>query len=133
MSNTNQICITCTQRDTCQYYDPNRTICVPIMTEQEMQFELMKSQEKVNALRQEVAEMNKEREYWQHYRIQASIAAMQGLISGGIYTSSTIRLAKERGQSGTEFIAQMATEFADDLIAELQKKGGKDDSNVHNN
>lgn len=29
------------------------------MTEQEMQFELMKSQEKVNALRQEVAAMNK--------------------------------------------------------------------------
>jgi hypothetical protein len=49
---------------------------------------------------------------------------MQGLISGNIYTSSTIRLAQERGQSGTEFIAQMATEFADDLIEELQKKGG---------
>lgn len=63
---------------------------------------------------------------WQQVRIQAAIAAMQGLISGGIYTSSTIRLAKERGQSGTEFIAQMATEFADDLIAELQKEGGQD-------
>ena len=67
--------------------------------------------------------------YWQHYRIQAAIAAMQGLISGGIHTSSTIRLAQERGQSGTEFIAQMATEFADDLIAELQKEGGQDDNN----
>lgn len=95
------------------------------MTEQEMQIEIAKEQEKVNALRQEVAEMNKEREYWQQVRIQASIAAMQGLISGGIYTSSTIRLAQERGQSGTEFIAQMATEFADDLIEEL-KKGGEE-------
>jgi hypothetical protein len=61
---------------------------------------------------------------WEEVRIQAAIAAMQGLISGNIYTSSTIRLAQERGQSGTEFIAQMATEFADDLIEELQKKGG---------
>jgi polyhydroxyalkanoate synthesis regulator phasin len=99
------------------------------MTEQEMQFKLMESQEKVNALRQEVAAMNKECEYWQQVRIQAAIAAMQGLISGNIYTSSTIRLAQERGQSGTEFIAQMATEFADDLIEELQKKGGEDENN----
>ena len=66
---------------------------------------------------------------WQQVRIQAAIAAMQGLINGGIYTSSTFRLAQKRGQSGTEFIAQMANEFADDLIAELQKKGGQDDSN----
>lgn len=63
---------------------------------------------------------------WEQVHIQAAIASMQGLISGGIYTSSTFRLAKERGQSGTEFIAQMATEFADDLVAELQKKGGQD-------
>ena len=63
---------------------------------------------------------------WDQVRIQASFAAMQGLISGGIYTSSAFRLAQERGQSGVEFIAQMATEFANALIAEL-KKGGQDD------
>lgn len=73
MSMTNQICITCTQRDTCQYYCPNRTICARVMTEQEMQFELIKSQEKVNALRQEVAAMNKEYEYWRQVHINTAI------------------------------------------------------------
>lgn len=80
-------------------------------TERELQLELELEQAKIE-------------KSWQQVRIQAAIAAMQGLISGGIYSSSsTIKLAQKRGQSGTEFIAQMATEFADDLIAELQKKG----------
>ena len=108
MSKTNQVCITCAQRDTCQYYNPNRTICVPVMTEQEMQFELMKSQEKVNALRQEVAAMNKECEYWQHYRIQAAIAVMQGI-------------TPEWGNNAKQY-AEWAVQVADALVAELQKK-----------
>ncbi len=79
------------------------------MTEQEMQFELMKSQEKVNELRQEVAAMNKEREYWQHYRIQASIEFAAQILAnhGGAPTS----------------VAKDAVDYADALVAELQKKG----------
>lgn len=46
------------------------------MSEQEMQMKLISQQEKVNALRQEVAAMNKEREYLKQVRIQAAIAAM---------------------------------------------------------
>ena len=118
MSNTNQICITCTQRDTCQYYDPNRTICVPVMTEQEMQFKLMKSQEEVNALRQEVAEMNKEREYWQHYRIQAAIAAMQGMLANPEHH----KIQVESGVPFSNFYAVNARLCADALVAELQKQ-----------
>lgn len=81
------------------------------MTEQEMQFELMKSQEKVNELRQEVAEMNKEREYWQQVRIQAAIAAMQAFI--GVE------------QMPFGHIAGASVKIADALIAEL-KKGGEE-------
>jgi hypothetical protein len=46
------------------------------MTGQEMKLQIAIEQGKVNALRQEVAEMNKEHEYWQQVRIQAAIAAM---------------------------------------------------------
>jgi len=84
------------------------------MTEQEMQFELMKSQEKVNALRQEVAEMNKEQEYWQQVRIQASIAAMN--IVKGAYNI----------HNDVERFVHHSVRIADALIAEL-KKGGQDE------
>ena len=123
MSKTNQICITCTQRDTCQYYDQNRTICVPVMTEQEMQQQIAIEQGKVNALRQEVADMNKEREYWQHYRIQAAIANQQAILSNYDYFSQGIRVeCNEHEKKRTQVIAEMAVELADALIAELQKK-----------
>ena len=81
------------------------------MTEQEMQFELMKSQEKVNELRQEVAEMNKEREYWQQVHIQAAIEFAAQILGnlGGAPTS----------------VAKDAVDYADALVAELQKKGGQ--------
>jgi len=81
------------------------------MTEQEMQFKLMESQEKVNELRQEVAAMNKEREYWQQARIQAAIAAMHAFIGE---------------QMPFGHIAGEAVKIADALIAELQKKGGQE-------
>ena len=84
------------------------------MTEQEMQFELMKSQEKVNALRQEVAEMNKEQEYWQQVRIQASIAAMN--IVKGAYNI----------HNDVERFVHHSVRIADALIAEL-KKGGNNE------
>ena len=79
------------------------------MTEQEMQFKLMKSQEKANSLRQEVAAMNKECESWQHYRIQAAIEFAAQILAnhGGAPTS----------------VAKDAVDYADALITELQKKG----------
>ena len=79
------------------------------MTEQEMQFELMKSQEKVNELRQEVASMNKEREYWQQVRIQAAIAAMQTV---------------DDHVSTVEELAKRCVRYADALVAELKKGEG---------
>ena len=85
------------------------------MSEQEMQMKLASQQEKIKALRQEVAEMNKEREFWQHYRIQASIAAMQ-----------TIADALGSVDYNKELIAKHAVELADALIEEL-KKGWEDD------
>lgn len=86
------------------------------MTEQEMQFELMKSQEKVKELRQEVASMNKECEYWQQVRIDAAIkltCALSEKMLGAGYSEREI--------------AKQAVELADALVAELQKKGGQDE------
>lgn len=80
------------------------------MSEQEMQMKLASQQEKVNALRQEVAEMNKEQEYWQQVRIQASIAAMQTV---------------DDHVSTVEELAARCVRYADALVAELQKKGGE--------
>ena len=126
MSKTNQVCIACTQRDTCQYYDPNRTICVPVMTEQEMQFELMKSQEKVNVLRQEVAEMNKERECQQHYRIQFIGQIASAIVSNyEFYAEGIAEECKRSGKSRPEIIAQMSLEIADALIVELNKRDAR--------
>lgn len=73
----------------------------------------MKSQEKVNALRQEIAAMNKECEYWQKVRIQAAIAAM------GIVADDGYNVRNEQ-----HLIAKYAVELADELVAEL-KKGGE--------
>jgi hypothetical protein len=83
------------------------------MNEQEMQMKLASQQEKVEALRQEVAEINKEREYWQHYRIQASIAAMN--IVKGAYNV----------HNDMERLVHHAVKMADALIAELKKGGEK--------
>ena len=49
---------------------------------------------------------------WQHYRIQAAIAAMQGFI--GV------------PQMPFGHIAEESVKIADALIAELQKKGGEE-------
>lgn len=82
------------------------------MSEQEMQMKLALQQGKVEALRQEVAEMNKECEFWQHYRIQAAIAAM-GIVKGAYNIHDDI-----------EQLVQHAVRISDALIAEL-KKGEK--------
>jgi hypothetical protein len=94
------------------------------MTEQEMQFELMKSQEEVNALRQEVADMNKEREYWQHYRIQAAIAAMQGMLAN---PQTFEQIDHDKGYKEvcdgdkTKIVARASVMYADALTAELKR------------
>lgn len=82
------------------------------MTEQERQLELAIQQGKVNALRQEVAAMNKEHEYWQHYRIKAAIEFAAQILAnhGGAPTS----------------VAKDAVDYADALVDEL-KRGGQDD------
>ena len=89
------------------------------MTEQEMQMKLALQQEKVETLRQEIAEMNKEQEYWQHYRVQASIAAMQGMLANPAYQKVQV----ESGEPFGYFYAMNAKMCADILIAEL--KGGE--------
>lgn len=95
------------------------------MSEQEMQFEIMKSQEEVNALRQEVAEINKERKYWQHYRIQAAIAAMNG------YQSAPIIPGCDPNPSQQE-VARWSVQLADALVAELKKGGQNEQTNGSN-
>ena len=84
------------------------------MNEQEMQMKLASQQEKVEALRQEVAEMNKEREFWQQVRIQASIAAM-----------SIVKDAYNVYDEIERFVHH-SVRIADALVAEL-KKGGQDE------
>ena len=77
------------------------------MTEQEMQLQIAIEQGKVNTLRQEVAEMNKEREYWQHYRIHAAIEFAAQILAnhGGAPTS----------------VAKDAVDYADALVEELKR------------
>ena len=81
------------------------------MSEQEMQMKLASQQEKAEVLRQEVAAMNKEQEYWQQARIQAAIEFAAQILGnlGGAPTS----------------VAKDAVDYADALVAELQKKGGE--------
>jgi hypothetical protein len=91
------------------------------MTEQEMQLQIAIEQGKVNTLRQEVAGMNKEREYWQHYRTQAAIAAMQGQLANQVLTDNMIE-SVENVADFPKVVANESVRIADALIAELQKK-----------
>lgn len=90
------------------------------MSEQEMQMKLALQQGKVEALRQEVAEMNKEREFWQHYHIQAAIAAMQAHLSDGEHMALLSRNLKHDDEAVSGHVAKAAVMYADALIAELQ-------------
>ena len=94
MSNTNQVCITCTQRDSCQYYDPNRTICVSVKVIDYGQF--------AGSLQSTID--------WQQVRIQASIAAMN--IVKGAYNV----------HNDMERLVHHAVRIADALVAELKKE-----------
>ena len=81
------------------------------MTEQEMQMQIAIEQGKVNVLRQEVAEMNKEYEYWQQVHTSAAIAAMQGILS-----NSTILFSVS-----LEDIAETSVNMVDALILKLKQ------------
>lgn len=111
MSNTNQICITCTQRDICQYYDQNRTICVPVKESDYRQF--------AGSLQPTID--------WQHYRIQASIAAMQGQLANDESVKQMIETLDyaslpDKTKAYMNLVAQSSVMLADALISELQKK-----------
>lgn len=84
-----------------------------------MQFELMKSQEKVNELRQEVASMNKEQEYWQQVCTQAAIAAMQGQLANHVLTENMIESVEDVANF-PKVVANASVRFADALVAELK-------------
>jgi len=99
MSSTNQVCTTCTQRNTCQYYDPNRTLCVPVNVSDYGQL--------AGSLQPTID--------WQQVRIQAAIAAMSIVADDGYNV-----------RNEQDLIAKYAVEIADALIAELQKKGGQE-------
>ena len=60
---------------------------------------------------------------WQHYRIQAAIAAMQGMLSSKETMMSITAKTKERNISVPKALAILAVVDADALIAEL-KEGG---------
>lgn len=63
---------------------------------------------------------------WQHYRIQASIAAMQAYISDGERMALISKKFDYDDKRITEFIAEGAVMYADALIEKL--KGGQDES-----
>ena len=63
---------------------------------------------------------------WQHYRIQAAIAAMQGMIANPQTFEQLVRdkgYKEIRGGDKSQIIAIASVMYADALIAELQKKG----------
>lgn len=68
--------------------------------------------------------------YWQQVRIQAAIAAMQGMIVSDAYANIEIANSytgeKKRVKWDENKIAKAAIAHADALIAEL-KKGGQDE------
>lgn len=86
-----------------------------IKTARERQLELELEQAKAENLRQEVAKMNKEQEYWQQVRIDAAVKL-------------TCALSEKMLGSGysEQQVAKQAVKLTDALVAELQKKGGQD-------
>ena len=62
---------------------------------------------------------------WQHYRIQAAIAAMQGMIVSDAYANTEIANSytgeKKRVKWGENKIAKAAIAHADALIAEIKR------------
>ena len=83
-------------------------------TEREQQLELDLEQAKLENLRREVADTNKEDEFWQQVRIDASVKLTRALSEKMLGAGYSERQ-----------IAKQAVELADALVEEL-KKGGQD-------
>lgn len=83
----------------------------------------------LNMGQQEPVELATQEAYWQHYRIQASIAAMQAHISDGERMALVSKKFDYDDKVISKFIADGAVMYADALIEEL-KKGGQD-ANQH--
>lgn len=65
---------------------------------------------------------------WQHYRIQAAIAAMQAVLTNYEYYAEGIKTECENSNTTRpKVVAFMARELADALVEELQKKGGENE------
>ena len=61
---------------------------------------------------------------WNQVRIQAAIAAMQGMISNSKYYCTSDNYGNTR-KDNIDYCARVATLYADELVEEL-KKGGKE-------
>jgi len=69
---------------------------------------------------------------WQHYRIQAAIAAMQGQLANDESVKQMIETLDyaslpDKTKAYMNLVAQSSVMLADALISELQKKEGQDD------
>ena len=65
---------------------------------------------------------------WQQVRIQAAIAAMKAHIGDGEYMSLISRNLKQDDNEIAKFVAKCSIMYADALVAELQKKGGDNET-----
>jgi len=90
-------------------------------TEREQQLELELEQAKAETLRQEAAKINKEQEHWQQVRIQAAIAAMQGMLSSKETMESIAKQAKKHNISIPEALAELSVGDADALVSKLKR------------
>lgn len=69
-----------------------------------------------------IAARFKQKAYWQQYRIQAAISAMQAHIGDGEHMASLSRNLKQDGNEIAKFVAKCSVMYADALVEELQKK-----------
>lgn len=68
---------------------------------------------------------------WQHYRIKAAIAAMQGQLANDESVKQMIETLDyaslpDKTKAYMNLVAQSSVMLADALVTELQKKGGQD-------
>jgi hypothetical protein len=96
--------------DICQHYDPNRTMCAPVKVSDYGQFSASLKQSTVD---------------WQHYRIQAAIAAMQGMLANP-QTFEQLehdeRYKDIRGGDKLQIVAIASVMYGYTLVEELKKK-----------
>lgn len=72
--------------------------------------------------RQEALHKLEESQYWQEVRVNAAIAAMQGITSSAYMMNIVKRNAEEADDYVKKSLSEMAVRFADALIEELKKE-----------